>query len=182
MLRRWGRQFELPPQHARCRVYVSPCRREVRPLRATSGQHETEILAVFGLGSSVLGLSAFGLGLGIRFPQAWEPVLATGHPGHCRGAEGDSPIFVASCHKNRDSPRPLLPPLPPVPELCVCRRGALRDNSGIATSCPARGYNAGRQFCGTPHNGLFAAHNVSLDETRTYSDVFTTAKYARQGS
>ena len=52
------------------RLRVSPCRREVRPLRATSGQHEIETLAVFGLGPC-------GLGDGSR--RAREPVLATGH-------------------------------------------------------------------------------------------------------
>ena len=172
-----GVAVKLPPQHEGA---ISPCRREVRPLRATSGQHETEFSPslVLGLRSWVFGLWSWTLAPvpAARGNQFWPPTT-----GHCRGAEGDSPIFVASCHKNRDSPRPLLPPFPSVPELCVSRQRALPDNSGIATPCPARGYNAGRQFCGAPYNGLFAAHNVSLDETRTCDDVFTTAKYARPG-
>ena len=150
-----------------------PCRREVRPLRATSGQHETEILAVLGLGPWAFRLGPWHRFLADRWIQIWPPT--TGHR-PLPGAEGDSPIFVASCHKNRDSPRALLPPFPHVPEMCVSRRSAPRNKSGIATSCPARGYKAERQFCDTPYNGLFAAHNVSLNHDVTYSDVFTTAK------
>ena len=161
------------------RLRVSPCRREVRASSGNVGTARNRILAV-------VWPWAFRLWSLVLAPAPRRPLgTSSGHrpptTGHCRGAEGDSPIFVASCHRNRDSPRPLLPPFPSVPEMCVSRRSAPRDNSGIATSCPARGYNDGRQFCEPPHNGLFAAHNVSRDAVMGCGDVFTTAKYAAPG-
>ena len=142
------------------RLRLSPCRREVRPLRATSGQHETEILAALGLGPSVLDLRS-----------VLSQTVGT--------SSGHRPLRPLPGGRRRDSPRPLLPPFPSVPEMCLSRRSAPRDNSGIATSCPATGYNAGTQFCGAPHNGLFEAHNVSHDAVMGCGDVFTTAKYRR---
>ena len=159
------------------RLRVSPCRREVRPPRATSGQHETEFLPSWVLG---LWSWAFGLGPWLRFladhgNRLWPPATDHWPPA------GSSPNMGTRNPAHSGVCRPPCPPLSHVRELCVGRRSVPRDNSGIATACPASDYNAGRQFCGTPHNGLFYAHNVSHDAVTGCSDVFTTAKYARPG-